>query len=515
MGRLTALPAPDHAKSSSTHSLAEEERDAMTTATHTLRQDDDRPREECGVFGIYAPNEDVARATYFGLFALQHRGQESAGIVVGDGQILRVQRGMGLVSQVFDESAMQQLQGFLAVGHCRYATTGESSARNAQPMTITAGSMLPASGTPFALAHNGNLVNTAALALELHEAGLPLSASSDSEVILRLVAHTPGASWQERLMGALPKLRGAFSLVMASPSELFAARDPWGIRPLCLGRLGEDWVVASESCALDAIGAILVRDVEPGEIIRIEGGALTSASFAAPTPRMCSFEFIYFARPDSIIEGRRVYSARVALGKQLAIEQPAEADLVIPVPDSAVAMAVGYAQQSGIPYCEGLIKNRYIGRTFISPTQHQRDMGSRIKYNPLTDEITGKRLVVIEDSIVRGTTSKPLVAMLRRAGATEIHLRVGSPPYRHPCHLGMDTGRTEELIAAHNTVEEIRQHIDADSLGYLSIDGLVKGIDRPAHLFCRACLDGKPPMAYEDTPAAKVRGDLVLPMARR
>ncbi len=479
-----------------------------------MHQDDDRPREECGVFGIYAPSEDVARATYFGLYALQHRGQESAGIVVGDGQILRVQRGMGLVSQVFDEPAMQQLQGFLAVGHCRYATTGESSARNAQPMTITDGAVLPASGAPFALAHNGNLVNTAALAAELSAAGLTLNSTSDSEVILRLIAHTPGRSWQERLLKALPRLRGAFSLVMASPSELFAARDPWGIRPLCLGRLGEDWVVASESCALDTIGAVLVRDIDPGEIIRVERGVLTSTRFADSIPRTCSFEFIYFARPDSVIDGRRVYSARVALGKQLAIEQPAEADLVIPVPDSAVAMAVGYAQQSGIPYCEGLIKNRYIGRTFISPTQHQRDMGSRIKYNPLTDEITGKRLVVIEDSIVRGTTSKPLIAMLRRAGATEIHLRVGSPPYRHPCHLGMDTGRTEELIAAHHTVEEIRRHIDADSLGYLSIDGLTTGIDRPAHLFCRACMDGKPPMAYGDEQAAPATDELVPAAAR-
>jgi len=467
-------------------------------------EEEDRPREACGVFGIYAPSEDVARATYFGLYALQHRGQESAGIVVGDGQILRVQRGMGLVSQVFDEAAMRQLQGFLAVGHCRYATTGESSVRNAQPMTITAEAGPEGSRSAFALAHNGNLVNARALAAELTAAGVDLTASSDSEVILRLIAHCEGDSWYERLIVALPRLSGAFSLVMASPTALYAARDPWGVRPLCLGRLGQEWVVASESCALDTVGATLVREVEPGEVLRIDQDGLTSTRFAVPTRRLCSFEFIYFARPDSIIDGRRVYSARVALGRQLAIEQPAEADLVIPVPDSAVAMAVGYAQQSGIPYCEGLVKNRYIGRTFISPTQSQRDRGCQIKYNPLTDEIAGRRLVVIEDSIVRGTTSKPLVAMLRRAGATEVHLRIGSPPYRHPCHLGMDTGRTDELLAAHQTVEEIRRYIGADSLGYLSLDGLEAGIDRPAHLFCRACLDGRPPMPmddYEDAPA--------------
>jgi amidophosphoribosyltransferase len=463
----------------------------------------DRPREECGVFGIYAPSEDVARATYFGLYALQHRGQESAGIVVGDGQTLRVQRGMGLVSQVFDEAAMRQLQGYLAVGHCRYATTGESSARNAQPMTIKTAPGF-AAGSPFALAHNGNLVNTQSLAAELAADGVQFGSSSDSEVILHLVAHTCGASWEERLLKALPRLRGAFSLVMASPRTLFAARDPWGIRPLCLGQLGKDWVVASESCALDTIGATLVREIAPGELLYIDGGRLTSTQFAAPTPHLCSFEFIYFARPDSVIDGRRVYSARVALGRQLAIEQPAEADLVVPVPDSAVPMAVGYARESGIPYCEALVKNRYIGRTFIAPTQHQRDLGSQIKYNPLTDEIAGRRLVVIEDSIVRGTTSKPLVALLRRAGAAEVHLRIASPPYRYPCHLGMDTGRSEELIAARQSVEEIRRYIGADSLGYLSIDGLVTGIDRPGHLFCRACLDGRPPMPLDDYPAAPV-----------
>jgi amidophosphoribosyltransferase len=472
------------------------EEDEMQS-TYQHHDGEDRPHEACGVFGIYAPGEDVARATYFGLYALQHRGQESAGIVVGDGQIFRVQRGMGLVSQVFDEAAMGPLQGMLAIGHCRYATTGASSACNAQPMIAKARVDGPEPGSPFALAHNGNLTNTETLAAELLARGVTFSSTSDSEVILQLIATAPGATWPARLLAALPRLRGAFSLTMASTAELFAARDPWGIRPLCLGRLGEHWVVASESCALDTIGASLVRDVEPGELIRIGADGLTSVRFAAAQPRLCSFEFIYFARPDSIVEGRRVYSARVALGRRLAVEQPAVADLVIPVPDSAVPMAVGYAQESGIPYCEGLVKNRYIGRTFISPTQQQRDRGIQIKFNPLTDEIAGRRLVVIEDSIVRGTTSRPLVAMLRRAGATEIHLRVASPPYRYPCHLGMDTGRQEELIAAHYSVEEICRHIGADSLGYLSLEGLAEGIARPAQHCCRACLDGHQPPGTE------------------
>jgi amidophosphoribosyltransferase len=347
---------------------------------------------------------------------------------------------------------------------------------------------------PFALAHNGNLVNSVPLALALREEGVRFISSSDSEVILQLIARAAGAGWQERIVAALPRLSGAFSLVLASADELFAARDPWGIRPLCLGLLGDHWVVASESCALDAIGARLVRDLAPGELVRIAASGLTSVQFAPAVPRLCSFEFIYFARPDSIIEGQRVYSARIALGRQLAREQPASADMVMPVPDSAVPMAVGYAQESGIPYGEGLVKNRYIGRTFIAPSQRQRDQGIQIKFNPLTDELVGRRLVVVEDSIVRGSTLRPLVTLLRRAGAREIHLRIASPPYRFPCHLGMDTGRREELIAAHASVEEIRQQIGADSLGYLSIDGLIAGIGRPARNSCRACLDGNYPM---------------------
>lgn len=469
------------------------------------RDDEDRPREACGVFGIYAPGEDVARAVYFGLYALQHRGQESAGIVVGDGSVLHVQRGMGLVSQVFDEAAMRRLQGFLAVGHCRYATTGASTESNAQPLFAKDGQHGPRPGAPFALAHNGNLINTGELAADLQARGVVLSASSDSEVILRLVVDTAGASWQERLQRTLPRLRGAFSLVMASAGELYAARDPWGIRPLCLGRLEHHWVLASESCALDAVGATPLREIEPGELVRIDTEGVTSSYFAASNPHLCSFEFIYFSRPDSVIAGRRVYSARVALGRQLAHEQPATADLVVPVPDSAVPMAIGYAEESGIPYREVLVRNRYIGRTFIAPTQHQRDRGIQIKFNPLTDEIAGRRLVVVEDSIVRGTTSRPLVALLRRAGAAEVHLRIASPPYRYPCHLGMDTGRQEELIAGSHTLQEIRADIGADSLGYLSLNGLVRGIERPGHTLCRACMDGRMPMARDGDAGAERR----------
>ncbi len=458
---------------------------------------EDRPREACGVFGILAPEEDVARATYFGLYTLQHRGQESAGIAVGDGHAIRVRREMGLVSQVFNDAQLADLRGILAIGHCRYSTTGSSQLCNAQPMVILDNAEAPQAGEPFALAHNGNLINTAQLREGLAAAGVSFNSTTDSEVILQLITHCSGRSWHERVARVLPRLSGAFSLVMASASELFAARDPWGIRPLCLGRLHGRWVVASESCALDTLGATLEREVNPGELVRITVDGLTSLQYATPQPRLCSFEFIYLARPDSMIEGQSVYSVRLALGRRLAQEHPAEADLVMPVPDSAVPMAVGYARESGIPFGEGLVKNRYIGRTFISPTQRLRDRGIQLKFNPLAEELSGKRVVVIEDSLVRGTTSRPMVALLRRAGAREVHLRIASPPYRHPCHLGLDTGRRSELIAAHATVEEIRLYTGADSLHYLSIDGLIGAIGRPMKHSCRACLDGQYPMPVQ------------------
>jgi amidophosphoribosyltransferase len=467
------------------------------TASDQRQFMDDSPHEECGVFGIFAPGEDVSRATYFGLYTLQHRGQESAGMAVGDGAAIRVSREMGLVSQVFSDTKLDDLRGFVAIGHCRYSTTGSSQLCNAQPMVIVDPPGAPQAGEPFTVAHNGNLVNAFELRSRLIEAGAHFLSTSDSEVIIQLVKYTSGRTWHERIIRALPRLSGAFSLVLASATELFAARDPWGIRPLCLGKLPSGWVVASESCALDAVGAELIREINPGELVRITKAGLTSVQYAEPNPKLCSFEFIYFARPDSIIEGQPVYSARVELGRQLALEHPAVADMVMPVPESAIPMAVGYARESGIPYGDGLVKNRYIGRTFISPTQLERNRGIQLKFNPIVAELKGKRLVVVEDSLVRGTTSRPLVAMLRKAGAVEIHLRIASPPYRHPCHLGMDTSRRSELIAAKHSVEEILQFTGADSLQFLSAEGLISATGRPASQSCRACIDGHYPMPVQ------------------
>ena len=461
----------------------------MTTILDT--RDLDRPREECGVFGLYAPGEDVSRLAYFGLYALQHRGQESAGIACGDGKRLAVKREMGLVSQVFDEEALLALRGYLAIGHTRYSTTGSSHACNAQPL------LLYDRCGPFALGHNGNLVNARSLRERLMEEGVRFECSTDSEVIAQLIVAAPGPNWGARIARSLPKLMGAYSLVMATPDEIYAARDPLGVRPLCLGRLGTGWVVASETCALDTIGAIFEREVLPGELVRVTATGLTSHRFQPARPALCSFEYIYFARPDSVLDGRSVYDVRVELGRALAREHPAEADVVIPVPDSAVPAAVGYAAESDIPYGEGLIKNRYIGRTFIAPDQRQRDMGIGLKFNPLPGQLTDKRVVVIEDSIVRGSTSRPIVQLLRKAGAREVHLRISSPPYRHPCYLGMDTGRRAELIAARLSVPQICAHIGADSLGYLSVRGLLQAMGRDKDNSCLACLDGEYPLPVQ------------------
>ncbi len=455
------------------------------------------PREACGVFGIFAPGVDVARATYYGLYTLQHRGQESAGIAVADGKAIRVRRDMGLVSQVFNDADLSDLRGDVAIGHCRYSTTGASYLANAQPIIVTDAVGSPQEGEPLAIAHNGNLVNVQLLRAQLLEMGTKFLSTSDSEVIIQLIRLTNGRSWLERIARALTSLSGAFSLAFASATDLFAARDPWGIRPLCLGRLLDGWVVASESCALDAVGAQLEREIEPGEVIQISRAGVRSVRYAKAKPRLCSFEFIYFARPDSVIEGRSVHSARVALGRQLAIEHPVNADMVMPVPESGIPMAVGYARESRTPYGDGLVKNRYIGRTFISPTQLERDRGIQLKFNPLSGELKDKRLVVIEDSLIRGTTSRPLVAMLRRAGAREVHLRIASPPYRYPCHLGMDTSRRSELIAANNSLHEILLYTGADSLEYLSIQGLIKAVGRLEAHSCRACLDGRYPMPVQ------------------
>ena len=456
-----------------------------------------KPHEACGVFGIFAPGVDVARATYYGLYTLQHRGQESAGIAVADGKSIRLRRDMGLVSQVFNDAQLSDLRGDVAIGHCRYSTTGASQLANAQPIIVTDAPGSPQAGEPLAVAHNGNLVQVDAIRRRLTELGTKFLSTSDSEVIIQLVKKTSGQTWLDRIARALATLSGAFSLTFASSTELFAARDPWGLRPLCLGRLAQGWVVASESCALDAVGAQLEREIRPGEIVRISSTGVTAVQYAEPSPHLCSFEFIYFARPDSTIDGRNVHSARVALGRQLAIEHPVSADMVMPVPESGIPMAVGYARESRIPYGDGLVKNRYIGRTFISPTQLERDRGIQLKFNPLAAELENKRLVVIEDSLIRGTTSRPLVAMLRRAGAREIHLRIASPPYRYPCHFGMDTSRRSELIAATHTHEEILAHTGADSLEYLSIDGLIAAVGRHETHSCRACLDGRYPMPVQ------------------
>ncbi len=450
-------------------------------------------REHCGVFGVFAPDEEVARLTYFGLFALQHRGQESAGIATADGEEVHVHARMGLVAQVFSERRLAGLRGHAAIGHTRYSTTGSSRAENAQPLLVQSDL------GPLALAHNGNLVNASALLDELDQLGVRPRSTTDSEVLGLICANTPGEDWLARLRQALPRFQGAFCVVLLSPTQLFAVRDPFGIRPLCLGRLPSGgWVVASESCALDTIGATFIREVEPGELLAIDEHGVHSERLPLEGRRAaCSFEHIYFARPDSIVDGCLVYAVRERMGHVLAREHPAEADMVIAVPDAAVPAAIGYAAESGIPYREGLIKNRYIGRTFIQPEQGQRSGGVALKHNPLPEVLRGKRVVVVDDSIVRGTTTPRVVSQLRRAGAREVHMRISSPPMRHPCYLGVDTPRREHLIAARMSVEEIRHHIGAESLGYLSLPGLMEAIGLPESTFCNACFHGDYPMAVE------------------
>jgi len=473
-----------------------------------LSERPDRPEEECGVFGVYAANEDVARLTYFGLHALQHRGQESAGIAVADGHSLMVVKNLGLVPQVFTESDLDSLQGHLAVGHTRYSTTGSGKKwDNAQPMISAIGP------NTIALAHNGNLVNTAALKDDLTALGVTFRSTTDSEVMVRLVDHFTQVHGSIRggIRDAMAMMRGAYSVVMMSEEALYAFRDPHGVRPLVLGELNDGhrgWVVASETCALDIVGARYVRDVAPGELLRIKNGELTSEqAVPAAKPSLCIFEFVYFARPDSVLYDCSLYEARRRQGAALAISDPVDADLVIGVPDSGVPGAVGYAQQSGIPFGEGLVKNRYVGRTFISPTQSLRQQGIRLKLNPLKHIIAGKRLVVVDDSVVRGNTSKKLVQLLRDAGAAEVHVRLTSPPVVWPCFYGIDTDTQEQLIAATHSVEEIRDFIGADSLAYLALPDLVASTGRPADEFCRACFDGEYPI---EVPESVRRGKLRL-----
>jgi amidophosphoribosyltransferase len=453
----------------------------------------------CGVFGIRSDERDVARLSYFGLFALQHRGQESAGIAVSDRGRLTVLRDMGLVAQVFDEEQLQALPGDVAIGHTRYSTTGSTLWSNAQPL------VQHGAARTVALGHNGNLTNTAELRAALVDAGVSLAATSDTEAIAALIAHDP-AELPVAVARTMARLEGAYSVVALAEGKLIGFRDPHGIRPLSLGRLGSDWVLASETCALDLIGARYERDVRPGEFVIVDEDGL-HASQALPEGRqaLCIFEHVYFARPDSTLAGSEVHGVRVRMGERLATEAPVAADLVMPIPDSGTPAAVGYSRASGIPYSEGLIKNRYVGRTFIEPDQRMREQGIKLKFNPLA-EVAGKRLVIVDDSIVRGSTMRQLVAMLFDAGAADVHVRVSSPPIVSPCFYGIDMADEGELAAAHRSVEEMRELIGATSLHYLSLDGMQAATRLPEASVCRACFTRDyPTRVPEERDLAKLR----------
>jgi len=472
--------------------------------TNDLDPQERGPQDACGVFGVWAPEEEVAKLTYFGLFALQHRGQEAAGIAVSDGSGVVVYKDLGLVSQVFDEPTLASLKGHLAIGHTRYSTTGGSNWENAQP-TIRA----TTAGTTIALAHNGNLVNTSELAREVADLGIELDPghTSDTALVTALLAAKPDLSVEAAAMEVLPRLRGAFSFVFMDEGTLYAARDAQGVRPLVLGRMYRGWAVASETAALDIVGASFVREVEPGEIIAIDEHGLRSSRFAAPEPKGCLFEYVYLARPDTTIAGRNMYSARVEVGRQLAKEHPVEADVVIGVPESGIPAAIGYAEEAGIPYSAGFMKNAYVGRTFIQPSQTIRQLGIRLKLNPLREVVRGKRIVVIDDSIVRGNTQRAQVRMLRESGALEVHVRISSPPVKWPCFYGIDFATRAELIANGLEIEGIRRSIGADSLGYVSLDGLVQSTEQPKTRLCMACFDGEYPI---ELPAGNLIGKHVL-----
>ena len=447
--------------------------------------------ESCGVFGIYAPNEDVARITFFALFALQHRGQESAGIATTNGKGIQVYADMGVVSQVFSEESLSSLSGDIAIGHNRYSTRGSSRIGNVQPIVVGSGA------DTIAVAHNGNIINAEYLHNELRERGCKFRSSTDTEVIANLILSSTEKDWIGRIKYAMNRLKGAYSLTIMTRDTLFGVRDPLGVRPLCLGKLNNGWVIASESCALDHIGATVEKEIAPGEIISINNGGVNS--YFVPVDRLgfCIFEYIYFARPDSVINGKLLYQTRQAMGAGLADEHPIDADLVMGVPDSATAAGVGYALRSGIPLGEGLIKNRYVGRTFIEPHQRIRELGVKLKFNPLPQILSGKRVVLVDDSIVRGTTTPKVISLLRRAGAKEVHMRICAPPLRFPCFFGVDMATQRELIAAHKTVDEIRELIGADSLGYLSLEGLFKAVDLPRNIFCSACFTGDYPIPVQ------------------
>jgi amidophosphoribosyltransferase len=477
------------------------------------------PRDACGVFGVYAPGEPVAHLSYLGLYALQHRGQESAGIAVSDGETITVVKDMGLVTQVFDERRIAPLEGHLAIGHVRYSTTGSSTWRNAQPVYRSVAE------AGFTLGHNGNLTNTEELANDLGM--LPGVLTSDSELVGELLAReydddkdtrSDGRDLERALTRVLPTLQGAFSFVLMDEAHLFGVRDRHGFRPLVLGKLDGGWVISSETSALDLVGAHYVRDVEPGEMVAIDASGVRSIRFAEPKPKLCIFEFVYIARPDSQLYGHSVHGVRQRMGEELARQAPAAADMVMPVPESGVPAAQGFARASGTPYGDGFVKNRYVGRTFIEPNQKRRGTNVRLKLNPLRDNIVGKRLVVVDDSIVRGTTTRQIIALLREAGATEVHFRVSSPPYRWPCFYGLDTGKRSDLLAADMSVGEVADFLGVDSLAYLDLDRLVAATGSPASAFCSACFTGEYPVPVPDDDTKHVlerdRSELGLPIER-
>ena len=469
-----------------------------TEQPHDPRHDDDAPREECGVVAISTPNGDgIAQLTFFGLFALQHRGQEAAGIAVSDGQRARVHKDAGLVSNVFTKAALAPLTGYHAIGHTRYSTTGGSSSRNVQPFLVET------MHGPLATAHNGNLVNAQALRSELLAKGFGLTASSDSEVLTLMLASSGGSTWEERVERTLPAWKGAFSLVLLAADEVVAVRDPWGFRPLSVGRLPHGGhAVASETCALSTLGCTDIDEVKPGEIVTLRGAEIRRKQALTPATKQarCTFEFVYFSRPDSRWDGQMVHTVRQNLGRELARETHVDADVVVPVPDSSIPAAIGYSQESGIAFNDGLIKNRYIGRTFIEPTQDIRERGVALKFNALSSNLDGRRVIVIDDSLVRGTTAGPLVRLIRDAGAKEVHVRITCPPITDACHFGVDMGHDGDLVAARLSIDQIREHIDADSLAFLSLEGMMRAVGREdgsGDGYCNACFTGQYPIEVE------------------
>jgi len=460
---------------------------------------DDKFHDECGLFGVWN-HAEAANVVYLGLYALQHRGQESAGIASTDGRAFQVEKAMGWVADAFSRERLKRLPGHRAIGHVRYSTAGTSSLRNAQPITANT-----AHG-PVAIAHNGNLVNAEELRAELEKDGAVFQSNSDTEVILHLLAREPRATLVEQLARALTRVKGAFTLLLLTPESMIGVRDPSGFRPLSLGQLGDAWILASETCALDLMEARVIRDVEPGEIVVVNDSGPTSFKPFKPAERLqCVFEYVYFARPDSVLWGRNVHAVRKALGHQLAREHPVQADLVIPVPDSGVGAALGFSEESGLPYDSGLVRNHYVGRTFIEPQQGIRHFGVKVKLNPNREVLEGKRVVVVDDSIVRGTTSRKIVKMIRAAGAREVHVRISSPPIQWPCYYGIDTPTRKELIGASHKVDEIQRYLSADSLGYLSLDGMLKATGSDPHQFCHACFTGQYKVGFDSEERAQLR----------